>query len=239
MVDTLLCLIMSPWPWLPWVAQQEPIVTDKPDFTESSVVVPVGMVQIESGSTWEDKTWRFPEGLLRYGVGPQFELRLGLPNYTWSEDTKGFGDLYIGVKVQGQTRDGTQFALIPAVTWPIGQLGVRSEVASPELKFVWSRGLSGGLSLSGMVFVLSTEEDGERRTPLQHTISLGIPLRDRLGMFVEHVLQLERRNSPMQLLHSGFAYQPNPNTQFDLHYGFGLTPNAPDFFIGVGYSVRF
>lgn len=32
----------------------EPIITDRPDFTESAVVVAKGAVQIETGLTWED-----------------------------------------------------------------------------------------------------------------------------------------------------------------------------------------
>ena len=32
-----------------------PLVTDRPDFTESAVGVPIGRVQIEAGYTWTRK----------------------------------------------------------------------------------------------------------------------------------------------------------------------------------------
>ncbi len=39
---------------------------------------------------------------------------------------------------------------------------------------------------------------------------------------------------------SGLTFERfRPDRQFDIHYGIGLTRNAPDFFIGAGYSIRF
>lgn len=228
-------------------ASEDPIVTDRPDFTESGVVVGMGRTQVESGLTFErfrrrQESLGAPEVLIRHGLGGKTELRVGLPNYYWVRSPKleGFGDTYLGVKIQlGPTREGIDFAVIPAVSIPTGRKGIRSESASPEVKVVYGLDLPNDLSLSGMVYVSSVEEDGERLTPLQHTVSLGIPIRDGVGMFLEHVLDVQRGSRPTHLLHSGFTYQPRPDRQFDIHYGIGLTRNAPDFFIGAGYSIRF
>ena len=226
-----------------------PIVTDRPDFTESSVVVPKGSIQIESGLTWTEESRRstnlsLPEVLIRFGMTERFELRLGLPNQNWinsdgNPQLQGWDDLYVGFKYQlGSTSDGTDFAIIPAAYFPVGQTGIRSEVVSPEIKFCWAREICGGNSLSGMFYFYLIEIDGRQVTPLQHTISLGLPVSENVGMFIEHILDMSNGEQPSQLLHLGFTFQPRPTVQFDFHFGFGLTSNAPDYFFAAGYSIR-
>jgi hypothetical protein len=62
----------------------EPIVTDRPDFTEASSTVGAGVVQLEMGYTFfknnddgaDQKTHSFPETLLRVGMfADWFEFR--------------------------------------------------------------------------------------------------------------------------------------------------------------------
>src|ERR1700752_4330658 len=57
------------------------LITDRPDFTESSEVVGSGVVQIESGLTFEQtnetaKQVTAPQLLVRVGIGPRVELRV-------------------------------------------------------------------------------------------------------------------------------------------------------------------
>ncbi|MBC8065844.1 MAG: transporter [Chlorobia bacterium] len=226
-----------------------PIVTDRPDFTESSLVVPLRSIQLESGLTYErtnrqNRALNGPEVLLRFGLAERLELRVGLPNYnriesTSSSDSEGLDDTYVGAKIQlGPICNDIGLALIPAVSIPTGRKGIRSEAWSPELKVVFSKGL-GIYSLSGMIYAAWIEEDGEKRTPLQTTLSLGIPIKEGLGMFTEYILDVKKDSEPAHTFHTGFTFQPKPNRQFDIHFGFGLSPNAPDFFIGAGYSHRF
>ena len=64
----------------------DPIVTDRPDFTEASSVVGLGVVQLEVGYTYtfddegpgSTKANSYPEPLLRYGIFRDWlELRVG------------------------------------------------------------------------------------------------------------------------------------------------------------------
>ena len=61
------------------------IVTDRPDITESSIVVPPGTLQGENGVTWTGdhgrRTLDLSESLLRLGVWSHTEFRIELPNY--------------------------------------------------------------------------------------------------------------------------------------------------------------
>ncbi len=67
-----------------------PIVTDRPDQTESAAIVPAGWLQIEAGAAYEEGAYAYagsdygsvwttqiPGLLLRIGVNRNFELRIG------------------------------------------------------------------------------------------------------------------------------------------------------------------
>src|SRR5688572_6026289 len=80
--------------------EREPIATDRPDFTETAIVVPRGSLQIESGFTYEkassgEKIFSLPELLFRWGIGEKTELRFVAPDYirVWDNGrTSGIGD---------------------------------------------------------------------------------------------------------------------------------------------------
>src|SRR5215510_13930761 len=89
------------------------LVTDRPDFTESSEVVGHRVVQIESGLTLEqsDATTRqvtAPQVLVRYGIGRLFELRFAGDGFISQSvqtaaghvRTGGRSDMEIGAKVK-------------------------------------------------------------------------------------------------------------------------------------------
>jgi len=84
------------------------IVTDRPDITESSIVVPKGSLQFENGLTWTSDhgqtTLDLSETLVRFGVSDRTELRIVVPNYldglTGPTTASGFGDVAVGVKQQ-------------------------------------------------------------------------------------------------------------------------------------------
>jgi hypothetical protein len=62
---------------------QSTIATDRPQITNSSIVVPCGSVQFENGlqesSSSSQRTFDFPETSLRIGIASKTELRLGGP----------------------------------------------------------------------------------------------------------------------------------------------------------------
>src|SRR5688572_19959342 len=72
----------------------EPLATDRPDFTEASSVVGRGVLQIETGYTFffddEDGTrtrsHTTPESLFRYGITDNVEARF-VWNYLWTDST--------------------------------------------------------------------------------------------------------------------------------------------------------
>jgi len=93
-------------------AEGQELVTDRPDFTESAIVIPAKTVQIESGFTWIDESTSEalsgPEVLVRWGLSERLELRIGLPDWVDPRGgSSGVGDSSIGAKFQfGPTDNG-------------------------------------------------------------------------------------------------------------------------------------
>jgi hypothetical protein len=95
-----------------------PIATDRPTVTNSSVVVPSGSLQAESGFLETNSQGQSiadgPETLVRFGVAARTELRFTVPDYFYNLNSgggrgSGFGDLAIGVKEQlGPTPGGVR-----------------------------------------------------------------------------------------------------------------------------------
>ncbi|HKY61551.1 MAG TPA: transporter, partial [Gemmatimonadota bacterium] len=81
-----------------------PLVTDRPDFTESAVTVPRGDVQLESGYTFtrsdEEDEHSLGEVLARIGLVERLEARIGFGSHAWitaaGNDPSGFEDPSVG-----------------------------------------------------------------------------------------------------------------------------------------------
>ena len=226
------------------------LLTDRPDFTETSFVVPLHSLQLESGFTYTDGAgssgheFNIPELLLRYGFGRRTELRVGVPDYIHTRRGRSrshdFGDLYLGFKQQfGPPDAGYGFALIPAVTVPTGGGRVSSGAVDPEMVVTWSKDLSSRWSVGGILGFGWPTEDGDRRFSFFPTISLARSLSERWGTFFEWAGDFPQRGRSSQVLHHGYTYALSAVSQLDVHFGAGITREAPDFFIGAGYAVRF
>ena len=93
------------------------LITDRPDQTESSAVVPRKLLQIETGFVMEKRQTELSEekldayntSLLRYGLLDNLELRLGLEylgekasikNIDTSYNFSGLSPIYMGLKIK-------------------------------------------------------------------------------------------------------------------------------------------
>lgn len=230
------------------LAQEEPLVTDRPDFTEAAVTIGKGRFQVETGVTaiqGRGGAREFgTEALLRYGVAARSEIRLGLPAYSTARSDgvsqSGLGDTYAGAKFQlGPTRSGLDISVIPAVFLPTGKREFSSRSVDPEVKLCLSKDLTQRMALSGMLYASYPTVDGDRNETLQTTLSLGYAITERVGSFYELADTYPRHGGPEHLIHTGVTYQPTHNTQWDVHFGFGLNTNAPVSFLAGGYAIRF
>ena len=223
------------------------IVTDRPDITESSIVVPVGALQVENGVTWtrdhRTNSTDLPETLFRVGLWERTEVRFTAPNYLDRLDGRnglsGLGDTSIGLKEQlGPLPGAIDLAVIAAFSIPTGASKVSSHGFDPFIKLPWSRDLKDGWSLGGMQS-LFYETDGQRRKlTWEPTFYLERELGKHSDVFVEYSGDYTRGSDSRQLIHLGTAYRLTPRHQIDFHFGFGLSRAAPSQFIAAGYSFR-
>src|ERR1700730_7560172 len=162
-------------------AAEREIVTDRPDVTESAIVVPKGSLQFENGLTWttdkSQKTFDLSETLGRFGVSARTESRIVVPNYLdglpGPTSASGFGDVAVGMKQQlGPLPGDFDLSVIVALSLPTGANRISSHGFDPFIKFPWSKDLRQGWSIGGMASLFWYTENGRRNLTGESTFYL-------------------------------------------------------------------
>ncbi len=253
---------------LPAAPLDGPLVTDRPDFTESTEAVPFGHAQLESGYTFtydREDTDRVhdhtaPEMLWRIGLFEKFELRVAWAGYSWTQsqyqgETRGgravtredwddgANDMNLGFKYKLWEQDGLlpHFGVIGEMSVPSGSAGVSSGDVDPGAKLLWAYDLADGLALAGNVNFASLTEDDDRFFQTANSVSLAASLTDWLGTYFEYFgfYPNSQHTDCAHYLNGGFTFLITDNLQLDVRTGFGLNEEADDLFSGVGFSYRF
>jgi hypothetical protein len=236
---TLLAVVVS--------AQQAELVTDRPDFTESAVVVPADSLQLEGGATWLDgsegsELLSGPELLLRWGIAESVELRLVAPDRLWdsaADGIDGFTDVAVGAKFQlARGAAGWDAALIAIAYLPTGDIGLTSDAVDPVVAVAVARDVSPNWSLGAQVTTAWPTIDEDRRLAAGATVVLGAGLGERVGTFIELAAERLEDEPTGILLHHGYTFAMTPTVQLDLHAAAGLNDAAPDLLLGAGFAVR-
>ena len=236
----------------------EALVTDRPDFTEASSVVGLGVLQIETGYTYTydsdagqtSKANSYPETLFRYGVlADWLELRVGW-NYGDDEvnniSSSGSDDLYLGFKIGLTAQDGLrpEMALIPQMTVPTGSASRTNDEVLAGLNWLYSWGISDRIATGGSTqFNRSLDETtNEGYTEWAQSWTIAYSLTDRLGAYTEYFGFYPSGADTASTEHyfnGGFAVVLSNDMQFDVRAGTGLNDEADDYFVGTGLTVRF
>jgi len=229
-------------------ANGQEMVTDRPDYTESALVVPSKMIQIESGVEFVDlslmEELSFPNALVRIGVGRNLEFRLGFPGWTSitvNDKTEScLNDLLFEVKYQITKSDAVMpVAAILVSTIPTGDDEVSSGEMEIGLKLAAERDLSETLGLSMNIGTISVPVGDERELLSLASLALGMGINDKLGAFIEVLAEMPQNEAWQPVLDGGFTCLLSDEAQLDLYAGKGLNDHAPDFIIGAGFSIRF
>jgi Putative MetA-pathway of phenol degradation len=227
--------------------RDDEIVTDRPDVTNSSIVIPAGSLQNENGINLTGRgTGRIFDGTnsrLRLGVAPCVELLMDVPTYFAAlrghgEDV-GFTNVAPAVKWQlGPLPGDIDLSATAGAGLPTGTTRLTGRGVQPYLQFPWSRELGGGWGLSGMVTAFFFPSEPSKRT-IEPTFVIEREVGNHADVFVEYAGDFRAHAGPSHLVNSGAAYRLTPHQQVDLHVAFGLNRAAPSYIIGVGYSIRF
>jgi hypothetical protein len=239
----------------------EPLVTDRPDFTESSSVVGLHVVQLEAGYTYthddhadgRSHSHTFPEALLRVGVlAPWCELRVG---WGWAEELalegglsntdSGSEDLYLGTKLALTPQEHIlpETALILQTTVPTGSPEFTADELLPGVNFIYGWDVNDCCSTAGQTQFNRSLDDQTGRPYLEFSQSwtVGRSWTDRLGSYTEWFMLAPDGADTVRNEHyfdGGFTYLINNNVQWDIRAGVGLNDAADDFFVGTGFSFR-
>jgi hypothetical protein len=245
--------------------KEEPLASDRPDFTEASSTVGKGRIQLEAGYTFgRDRsegatttTHSYPEALLRVGMFAEwFELRVG-QNFGNSRQGTADGvfstaggaeDLYLG----GKFFLAEQFGILPEVS-----LVVQAQVPTGIDDFTATRVLPGVNLLYGWDVIpdrltvagssqanRAIDADAHGYVEMAQSLTVGYGLTEKLGAYTEWFAFFPAgATSPgvtaLHYFNGGFTYRVTPNFQLDIRAGLGLSRNADDFFTGTGFAVRY
>jgi hypothetical protein len=227
---------------------QSSISTDRPQVTEASTVAPCGSLQLENGlavtGSGGQNGLDLTETWMRFGIPAKGEVRVGVPDYYTNDSvtsgfSSGFGDLSLGYKQQLGPTHGFDVSLIPSLSVPTGADRISSHGYDPSLALPWSRMLSKNWMVAGMLAVMWPTQPAGRNTTGQATLYFDRQMTATLDAWGEYAGSYPARGGPDHLLNFGACLKPTPHQQIDFHASFGFSAAAPDYSVGLGYSVRF
>jgi hypothetical protein len=240
----------------------EPLISDRPDFTEASATVGRGVLQVEMGYTYSrDKdggdifeAHSYPETLFRLGVGAEwFELRLAYNHGTQRlstaggpfASTTGAEDLYLGAKLGLTMQRGIfpEMALVPQMTVPTGHSAFTADDSLPGANWLYGWDITENIGTGGSTQInKSIDDDGTRYYEVAQSWTVNFALTDRLGTYTEWFMFAPSGASgakPQYYFDGGFTFSVNNDLQLDVRGGAGLNGAATDYFLGSGLVKRF
>jgi hypothetical protein len=239
-------------PKAPVVPEPPPeLITDRPDFTESSRAAPRGYAQFEYGLDYragEDaQGFSLPLLLVRYGLGGGGEVRVGFTGLelTFPRDGPGetdVGPLSLGGKYAFSLGPSLDLSLIGMLGLPLRGDAYDSEGVSLTFKLTAALELADWVSLGANfgvdVLGLGASSSAQDRVYLASLV-LGFEATERTYLFLEGYGEIPERvpDEARAVLQAGFAYQPAPHWQVDGYLGMDLRDAPHAVVAGLGGAV--
>jgi hypothetical protein len=241
--------------------EEEPLATDRPDFTEASSTVGLGRTQLEFGYTYfrddeagvELRADSYPELLTRVGMFAEwFEFRIAW-NYAHerivaaglNDNVDGAEDLYLGCKLALFEQDGwlPELAIVPQMTVPTGARSFTTDEVMPGMNVLYGWDVTESLTFAGSTQGnRALDETGDFFDEYAQSLTVGVSLSEQIGMYNEVFGIFPHgavETGPEYYYNGGFTFLVNNNLQFDVRAGWGLNDRSDDFFAGAGGAIRF
>lgn len=227
-----------------------PIASSRLGIAKATGTVAPGMVQLEAGYSRGHQDGRtrqiFGETLVRIGVGPRTEARLGLSSYqttvTPTSSVEGFGDASLGVK--HKLRDAAHglpaVGVVLGTTVPTGADGVGAGAFQPEASLLTEWRLPAGFRAMGMAthrdavaagdrYGLTTLAAGARRNLCQHVTA---------QLEYAQVQSTRAGAADVHHLRAGAMLRLTPTLQLDAWAGQATTHGVHERLFGLGFAQR-
>jgi hypothetical protein len=238
---------------------KEPMEPDRPDFTNGPKLVAPGHLQVETGYTFTrtgpEKASSLGEILLRYAVDDRWEARLGLNSYDWIDTgvpgerrISGFEDPFVEVKVRLNDAEAEHrphgvpaMGLLLQTTVPVGSRALTADVWQPTATLALHWDLPAEWSIESNLGYSYDADGGQPFSQTFASLSAGFQLNDKAGGFLEgYILSKESADgSATHYVDAGLSYLLSNDLALDVRAGAGLDRPRPNWFTGLGASVRF
>src|SRR4051794_15571789 len=214
----------------------EPIKLDRPDQTETPVIVPVKYFQMENGFAYlyndkKSKAYAYPSTLMKYGIAKFIDLRVITGLLTTQFDDKnitGIVPLTIGFKLNLLKEKGIipLTSLLAHLTFPkLASEKYKATYYGPSFKFAMQHTLSKKISLS---YNLGAFWNGVTTEPiLLYTLTTAVSLTEKLGSYVEVYGFVPEHQTALHSMDTGLCYLVNNDISLDISGGYRITKNAP------------
>lgn len=239
-------------------SQTTKIEPSRPDQSESASLVPKGFFQAETGFVYEkdnsesiSKNYTYPTILMRYGLFDNLEIRTQIDNYRSESSVqsgsgqevstvkKGLKPLSLGIKMKMFDEDGLipDAAFVADILLPkFGSDDLQIKDLGSIIQIAFSNTLAKNMSLDYNLGALWTGASSE--AVLNYTFELEYTFLERFKVFAEVYGYAPENTQADHRFDFGAMVNATNNLAFDASAGFGLTSNAPDFFINGGFSFR-
>lgn len=229
-----------------------PITTDRPSFSDGTLIVPKGRWQIEAGYTINDLDGaRFEtigELLFRYPLSNVAEFRLSNVSLGWTSGSvprnDGLLDPVLGVKLKlqnGVTGKSPDLAVVLQSTIPAGDRIFRVDRAQPTAKLAFYQQTDATTGVGGNVIVADLGIDSGRFTQYAASLYVSKTLNAQASAFLEvyRLMPISDDGPDANFADAGMAYLLNPRTQVDFRVGTGFDQKRDGWFLGFGVAYRF
>lgn len=237
-----------------WADDDEPLVPDRPNVTNTTFTLAPGKVELEGGYAYSSSGGEIGHSLgqlnIRAGVTRRIDAHVLVDSYNWLRDgsarAEGLGDLNIGCKWRfadkpskpGWGRPG--LALLVATDLPTGRSGIGNTTPQPSLTLAADLDLSSRLYLAANVGLAAPRTDGKRFGQLNVSVSPAWLFTDKLGAYAEVYAEIPANGGARACyLDGGLTYTVNSSFALDTIIGQGFNgARRGDFFIGLGGAWR-
>ena len=213
------------------------IITDRPDQTEASIVLPKNILQIESGFS-VDQTNTF-NNLFRFGLSESVEIRLNT-NYIFMDSKEGvnipspkFGDIELGTKIQlfSSEKHTTTVAFLSHISIPTASKYYTNDGWGTLNRILISHDLSQTLSIG---YNLGYNKVYGAPDTFIYTLALAKSI-GSWGVYAELFGENSKKESPNSY-DLGLTYILKENIQFDVSLGKGFNNKMDYFALGVSWN---
>lgn len=228
-------------------AQTASLEADRPDQTETPSIVPMEMIQVESGFSFEkidteNTVFALPSTLWKYSISQKIELRLitkWILEQSENQKQNGLLPIALGFKVNLFEEKGwlPKTSLISHVSiknWSSSKYKYNYYV--PDFRFTMQHHLSEKMTLG---YNIGAAWDGfTKQSTGIYTLTTGYAITQKVGAYIEVFGYAPQNETAYHNFDGGFTYLINDNFMVDLSSGFGLTQTAPKYYFALGISFR-